>query len=62
MEFFHKDARLNINAEHYYPSFIARDVEELSQNANTRKALRQYKIFDDGQEDNDENLATSGAP
>jgi len=46
MDFFHKDGIINVNPEHYYPSFIAKDVEELRENRNTRKMLRKYRIFD----------------
>jgi len=34
-----------MNKEHYFPSFIAKDVNELRDNKNTRKQLRKYRIF-----------------
>ena len=54
MDFFRQDAQLQINPEHYEPSFIAKDVDELSRNAGTRQALRQYKILEDGPEEQEE--------
>lgn len=54
MDFFRQDAQLEINPEHYEPSFIAKDVDELSRNAGTRQALRQYKILEDGPEEQEE--------
>jgi len=53
MEFYHKDEKLDINKEHYYPSFIAKNVDELRDNRNTRKMLKKYRIFSEFKEDED---------
>ena len=38
-------AEMEINEEHYNPSFIARDVDELRENKNTLKLLRKFRII-----------------
>ena len=51
-----------MNQEHYEPSFIAKDVDELSRNAGTRQALRQYKILEDGPDEQEEASIDPKAP
>ena len=51
VDFIHNGRKLPIGREHYWPSFVARDVNELRENTNTRKALREHRIF--GDPDND---------
>ena len=46
MDFYHKEQKIEMNKEHYYPSFLAKDVDELRANPNTRKALKKFKIFE----------------
>lgn len=43
--------KMDINDQHYKPSFIAKDVEELRENPRTRKVLRKHNIFRGEQED-----------
>ena len=45
MEFIHNGKLLNINKEHYDPSFIARDVDELGENKDARLALRKLNLM-----------------
>ena len=58
MQFYLGSKRLDVGEKHYYPSFIAEDVEELAENPNARKALRQYKIFkgEDEEPDDEDDL------
>ena len=53
MQFYHKDERMDINKEHYYPSFIALNVDELRDNRNTKKMLKNYRIFSEFKEEED---------
>ena len=43
MGFHHKESMLDINKEHYFPSFIAKEIQELRAQKDTRKKLREYK-------------------
>mmetsp|Transcript_6174 Transcript_6174/g.9972 ORF Transcript_6174/g.9972 Transcript_6174/m.9972 type:complete len:195 (-) Transcript_6174:1088-1672(-) len=61
MEFYHRDEKLKINKEHYYPSFIAKNVDELRDNRNTRKMLKKYRIFSEYKEDDNEEDAKNSA-
>lgn len=45
---------MKINREHYFPSFIALNVDELRDNKNTRKTLKKYKIFTEIKKEEDE--------
>jgi hypothetical protein len=43
--FFNNDQQIVIDESHYHPMFIANDIEELRNNPEIRKVLKQFKIF-----------------
>jgi len=64
MEFCHKHRLLDLNKDHpeykkhYHPSFIAQSIDQLREQKDTRKKLREYNVCDDGQEDVDSDQET----
>ena len=57
MKFYKRDRKLMVNKEHYEPTFNASGVDELRENPNTRKMLKEYRIFDQGPDDEEEYAA-----
>jgi hypothetical protein len=43
--FFHNDKQIVVEEAHYYPIFIAKNVDELRGRPDTQKILRKFKIF-----------------
>ena len=54
MEFYHKDEKVKMNDAHYHPSFLAKDVGELRDDPNTRKELKNFRIFENHGQDEDD--------
>ena len=45
MEFLRNGIKLDINEQHYEPTFIASNVDELSNNQDARKILRDRQLL-----------------
>ena len=45
MDFLRNGTKLDIDDGHYLPSFIAANVDQLSMNADARRALRELKLL-----------------
>jgi hypothetical protein len=43
--FIHHDRPIELDESHYQPTFIAKDIEEIRNNPETRKVLKQFKLF-----------------
>lgn len=54
MDFIMNGEKLPVNDEHYQPSFIAADVNELSKDVEARRALRELKLLTVNEEDEKE--------
>ena len=54
MEFNRNGEKLDVGDGHYQPSFIAANVDQLSQNADARKALRELKLLTVNEEEDKE--------
>ena len=57
MRFYKRDRKLHINPEHHQPTFIASGVDELRDQKNTCKILKEYRIFDKCPDDDEEYAA-----
>ena len=44
-EYYTNDHRIPTNKEHYFPTFLAKDREELGANQAARRALKEYSIM-----------------
>jgi hypothetical protein len=56
MEFYHKDEKVIMDTKHYHPSFLAKNVEELRNDPNTRKELKRFRIFENVDVDDSESI------
>jgi hypothetical protein len=54
MEFIKNNQIILLNDEHHRPIFIAKGVDELRKNKNTRRVLKEFRIFEQCPEDDDE--------
>ena len=54
MAFVKNNKIIPLNAEHHQPIFIASGVEELRKNKNTRRVLKQFRIFEKCPDDEEE--------
>ena len=61
MRFYKGDRKLRVNEEHYQPTFIASGVDELRDQKNTRRMLKDYRIFDQCPDDDEEYAAEQRA-
>lgn len=43
--FYKQEEEIQLDDSHFEPLFFANDIEELRNNQNARKALKQYQIF-----------------
>lgn len=59
IKYIHMDKQLKVERRHYWPIFLAKDAEDLREQKNTRKILREYAIFDD--EEGQESLTPTGS-
>ena len=54
MNFYQHNKKIELNKEHHQPIFIAQGVDELRANRNTRKVLKEFKIFEKCPDDDEE--------
>ena len=45
MDFFQKGQQIEFDNKHFEPTFIAKDIEEIRNNVEQRKVLKQFKLF-----------------
>ena len=43
--FSYNNEQIEMDESHYHPTFIARDIEEIRNNPETRKVLRQFQLL-----------------
>ena len=43
--FSYKEQQIELDESHYQPTFIAKDIEEIRNNPETRKVLKQFHLF-----------------